>query len=171
MIMNVEYIWLTWLNEMQIISYCYVQIKVPPPSANDLNQLIYSRLPRPVPPSPRRFLPLPRPTPHRLEDFDPCLAPATETTAKSCARNPITLGWLLYTMLKPSKDQAYIWPYIWSNVTQKSPRKQSPHFGSLWQIVIDVTHEPDSSKSYHPPFYFFTGPFSTVPHLLLWISI
>ena len=120
MIMNVEYIWLTWLNEMQIISYCYVQIKVPPPSANDLNQLKYSRLPRPVPAPPRRFLPLPRPTPHRLEDFDPCLAPATETTAKSCARKPITLGWLLYTMLKPSKDQAYIWPYIWSNVTQKS---------------------------------------------------
>ena len=25
MIMNVEYIWLTWINEMQIILYCFVQ--------------------------------------------------------------------------------------------------------------------------------------------------
>ena len=83
MIMNVEYIWLTWLNEMQIISYCYVQIKVPPPSANDLNQLIYSRLPRPgdfypcpAPPRtaskiltlalPRQLKPRPNPVPESL---------------------------------------------------------------------------------------------------------
>ena len=58
MIMNVEYIWLTWLNEIQIILYCFVQIKVPPPLANDLNQLIYSSF-----------------APHRPGDFDPCLAP------------------------------------------------------------------------------------------------
>ena len=40
-IMNVEYILLTWLYEMQIIIYCYIQIKVSPPIANDLNQLRY----------------------------------------------------------------------------------------------------------------------------------
>ena len=61
MIMNVEYIWLTLLNKMQDILYCFLQIKVPPPSANDLNQLIYSRFA-----PPRRFWPLPRPTPKIL---------------------------------------------------------------------------------------------------------
>ena len=41
-----------------------------------------------------------------------------------------------------------------------------------WQILIAVTHEPEpnSSKSYHPTFDFFTGPLSTVPPLLLTLT-
>ena len=103
-------------------------------------------------------------------------------------------------MFNQPKDQAVnLNQMIWSNVTQNSfwalkssisaifttmvltRSSNHPEYeahilvlnSAHWQIVIAVTHEPEpySSKSYHPTFYFFTGSFSTVPHLLLWISI
>ena len=192
MIMNVEYIWLTWLNEMQIISYCYVQIKVPPPSANDLNQLIYSRLPRPIPAPeiftlapphpapPRRFWPLPCPGNWNhgqiLCQKAYYFRLASVHYVKAIKRPGVHLTLHLIKcdskiILGTEKFNLSHFHYYGSYLVLKTPRKQIPHFGSLWQIVIDVTHEPDSSKSNHLPFYFFTGPFSTVPHLLLWISI
>ena len=74
---------MTLWNANHIILNCYIQIKVSPPIANDLNQLRYLRFA-----PPRRFWPLPRPEDfepcfalprHGPKDFDPCPAPQEKT--------------------------------------------------------------------------------------------
>ena len=50
-------------------------------------------------------------------------------------------------------------------VKRKSPSTRKRNARQKREFL--ETHEPAPSKSYHPTFYFFTGPFSTEPHLLL----
>ena len=72
---------------MQIIVYCFVQIKVPPPLANDLNQLIYSSF---APHRPGDFDPCLAPP--RPEDFDPCPAPQKKTLPRPSLKRLINAG-------------------------------------------------------------------------------
>ena len=65
---------------MQIILYCFVQIKVPPPLANYLNQLIYSSFAPPRPAGTKNPAPSIPDTPYKRRHCDRCGKCFTKTT-------------------------------------------------------------------------------------------
>ena len=74
----------------------------------------------------------------------------------------ITLGWHWKVQFQP-------FLLLWFSPGPQITQNTKPTFWFLTQL-IDKFSEPNSSKSYHPTFDFFTGPLSTVPPLLLTLT-
>ena len=108
---------------MQIIVYCFVQIKVPPPLANDLNQLIYSSF-----------------APHRPGDFDPCLAPPRPVPKILTLKRFINAGIVI------GVENVLPKPLSW-RCTNFATVGRSHFYKKMWVLweIVSKTNFPDDS--------------------------